>query len=137
MTGSTPLKQRKEMVEKIASGDIHIIIGTHALFQKDIDYYKLGIVIADEEHRFGVRQRVLIKNKGLDVNYLKMSATPIPRSLAISAYGDTDISIIQTMPKNRKEVITRYIDHDHKRSDKSYERRTSTRASNLCGYSFN
>lgn len=103
------------MIEKIASGDIHIIIGTHALFQKDIDYYKLGIVIADEEHRFGVRQRVLIKNKGLDVNYLKMSATPIPRSLAISAYGDTDISIIQTMPKNRKEVITRYIDHDHKK----------------------
>lgn len=115
LTGSTPLKQRKEMIEKIASGDIHIIIGTHALFQKDIDYYKLGIVIADEEHRFGVRQRVLIKNKGLDVNYLKMSATPIPRSLAISAYGDTDISIIQTMPKNRKEVITRYIDHDHKK----------------------
>ena len=58
---------------------------------------------------------MLIKNKGLDVNYLKMSATPIPRSLAISAYGDTDISIIQTMPKNRKEVITRYIDHDHKK----------------------
>lgn len=115
LTGSTPLKQRKEMIEKIASGDIHIIIGTHALFQKDIDYYKLGIVIADEEHRFGVRQRVLIKNKGLDVNYLKMSATPIPRSLAISAYGDTDISIIQTMPKNRKEVITKYIDHDHKK----------------------
>lgn len=115
LTGSTSLKQRKEIIDKIASGDIHIIIGTHALFQKDIDYPKLGIVIADEEHRFGVRQRVLIKNKGLDVNYLKMSATPIPRSLAISAYGDTDISIIQTMPKNRKEVITKYIDHDHKK----------------------
>lgn len=71
LTGSTSLKQRKEIIDKIASGDINVIIGTHALFQKDIDYPKLGIVIADEEHRFGVRQRVLIKNKGLDVNYLK------------------------------------------------------------------
>jgi ATP-dependent DNA helicase RecG len=115
LTGSTSLKQRKEIIDKIASGDINVIIGTHALFQKDIDYPKLGIVIADEEHRFGVRQRVLIKNKGLDVNYLKMSATPIPRSLAISAYGDTDISIIKTMPKNRKEVITKYIDNNHKK----------------------
>lgn len=115
LTGSTSLKQRKEIIDKISSGDINVIIGTHALFQKDIDYPKLGIVIADEEHRFGVRQRVLIKNKGLDVNYLKMSATPIPRSLAISAYGDTDISIIKTMPKNRKEVITKYIDNNHKK----------------------
>lgn len=115
LTGSTPAKQRREILEAIASGKMNIIIGTHALFQKDIDYPKLGIVIADEEHRFGVRQRVLIKNKGLDVNYLKMSATPIPRSLAISAYGDTDISIIKTMPANRKAVITKYIDNHHKK----------------------
>ncbi len=115
LTGSTPAKQRKEIIENLANGQINIIIGTHALFQKDIDYAKLGIVIADEEHRFGVRQRVLIRNKGLDVNYLKMSATPIPRSLAISAYGDTDISIIKTMPKNRKAVITKYVDQNHKR----------------------
>ncbi len=115
LTGSTPRTERKEIVDNIANGKVNIIIGTHALFQKDIDYPKLGIVIADEEHRFGVRQRVLIKNKGLDVNYLKMSATPIPRSLAISAYGDTDISIIKTMPKNRKMVITKYVDNAHKR----------------------
>jgi ATP-dependent DNA helicase recG len=115
LTGSTSLKERKEIIQGLSTGKINIIIGTHALFQKDIEYSNLGIVIADEEHRFGVRQRVLIKNKGLDVNYLKMSATPIPRTLAISVYGDTDISIIKTMPKNRKAVITKYIDKEHKK----------------------
>lgn len=115
LTGSTPLKERKEILAQIETGYANVIIGTHALFQKDVNYYKLGTVIADEEHRFGVKQRVLIKNKGLDVNYLKMSATPIPRTLAISAYGDTDISIIKTMPKNRKPVVTKYIDKAHKK----------------------
>lgn len=115
LTGTTPAKLRKEIIESILAGEVNVIVGTHALFQKDVDYNNLGVVIADEEHRFGVKQRVLIKNKGLDVNYLKMSATPIPRSLAISAYGDTDISIIKTMPKNRKPVITKYVDNEHKK----------------------
>lgn len=115
LTGSTSQKERKEILQALASNEIQIIVGTHALFQKDVEYFNLGTVIADEEHRFGVRQRVLIKNKGLDVNYLKMSATPIPRTLAISAYGDTDISIIKTMPKNRKAVVTKYVDKAHKK----------------------
>ena len=115
LTGTTSAKVRNEIIENLENGKINIIVGTHALFQKDIEYNNLGLVIADEEHRFGVKQRVLIKNKGLDVNYLKMSATPIPRSLAISAYGDTDISIIKTMPKNRKPVITKYVDNANKR----------------------
>lgn len=115
LTGSTTLKQRREIIEDLKNGKINIVIGTHALFQKDIEYQNLGLVITDEEHRFGVKQRVLIKNKGYDVNYLKMSATPIPRSLAISAYGDTDISIIKTMPKNRQAVITKYVDNEHKK----------------------
>ncbi|HPX20314.1 MAG TPA: helicase-related protein, partial [Bacilli bacterium] len=93
----------------------NIVVGTHALFQKDVEYAALGIVIADEEHRFGVRQRVSIKNKGQEVNYLKMSATPIPRTLAITAYGDTDISIIKTMPINRKQVITKYVAPNEKK----------------------
>ena len=80
-----------------------------------MEYAALGIVIADEEHRFGVRQRVSIKNKGQEVNYLKMSATPIPRTLAITAYGDTDISIIKTMPINRKQVITKYVAPNEKK----------------------
>lgn len=116
LTGSTNPKQRKELLEQIAAGEINIIVGTHALFQKDVEYKDLGIVIADEEHRFGVKQRVLIKNKGLDVNYLKMSATPIPRTLAISVYGDTNISVIKTMPANRKKVITKYVTETEKKS---------------------
>lgn len=116
LIGSTPLKMRKIILEELKSGKIDIIVGTHTLFQKEVEYDKLGLVIADEEHRFGVRQRVLIKNKGIDVNYLKMSATPIPRTLAISAYGDTDISIIKTMPPNRKKVITKYVENKQKRS---------------------
>lgn len=115
LTGSTPLKQRKVILDGLQNGTINVIIGTHALFQKDVEYEKLGIVIADEEHRFGVRQRVLIRNKGNDVNYLKMSATPIPRTLSISAYGDMDISIIKEMPKNRKPVITKYVEQKEKR----------------------
>lgn len=115
LTGSTNAKQRKELLEQIALGEINIIVGTHALFQKDVEYKDLGIVIADEEHRFGVKQRVLIKNKGLDVNYLKMSATPIPRTLAISVYGDTNISVIKTMPANRKKVITKYVTESEKK----------------------
>ena len=115
LTGATPVKQRKIILDGLQNGTINVIIGTHALFQKDVEYEKLGIVIADEEHRFGVRQRVLIRNKGNDVNYLKMSATPIPRTLSISAYGDMDISIIKEMPKNRKPVITKYVEQKEKR----------------------
>lgn len=115
LTGSTSQKKRKEILEDLVSGKINIIIGTHALFQKDVEYKNLGIVIADEEHRFGVKQRVMIRNKGNDVNYLKMSATPIPRTLSISAYGDMDISIIKEMPKNRKKVITKFVLEEEKK----------------------
>lgn len=115
MTGSTSQKVRKEILEGLLNGTINIIVGTHALFQSDVEYQNLGIVIADEEHRFGVRQRVMIRNKGTDVNYLKMSATPIPRTLSISVYGDMDISIIKQMPLNRKKVITKYVEQNEKR----------------------
>lgn len=115
LTGSTPAKTRTQILKGLKDGTINIVVGTHALFQKDVEYAALGIVIADEEHRFGVRQRVSIKNKGQEVNYLKMSATPIPRTLAITAYGDTDISIIKTMPINRKQVITKYVAPNEKK----------------------
>ena len=116
LTGSTSLKERRLVLEQLKNGEIDIMCGTHALFQTDVEYKNLGIVITDEEHRFGVHQRVMIRNKGYAVNYLKMSATPIPRTLAISAYGDTDISIIKTMPANRKQVITKYVSKADKRS---------------------
>ena len=115
LTGSTKAQARKDIIEGLKNKTIDIVVGTHALFQKDIDYKALALVIADEEHRFGVRQRVLIRNKGLEVNYLKMSATPIPRTLSISAYGDMDISIIKEMPKNRQTVITKYVEEKDKR----------------------
>ena len=116
LTGSTKASEKRVIIEGLKNGTINVAIGTHALFQKDVEYHALGIAIADEEHRFGVRQRVLIRNKGMDVNYLKMSATPIPRTLAISAYGDTDISIIKTMPANRKQVITKYVEEGGKKA---------------------
>lgn len=115
LVGSTSYKDRNKILQDIKNNEANVIIGTHAVFQKDVDYFHLGIVIADEEHRFGVRQRVMIKNKGEDVNYLKMSATPIPRSLAISAYGDTDISVIKTMPLFRKQVVTKLVKQEEKR----------------------
>lgn len=115
LTGSTPVCQKKAILKGLMDKTINVVVGTHALFQKDVYYANLGLVITDEEHRFGVRQRVLIRNKGLEVNYLKMSATPIPRSLAISCYGDTDLSIIKTMPKNRKPVVTKYVKKEDKK----------------------
>lgn len=114
LIGSTKEKEKQEIYEAIKNQKVNVIIGTHALFQKDVEYGKLGLVVADEEHRFGVQQRVLLRTKGLDVNYLKMSATPIPRTLAIAAYGDSDISIIKTMPKFRKPVITKYVNKNEK-----------------------
>lgn len=115
LVGSTKEKEKNEIYDQIKKNEVNVIVGTHAVFQKDVDYFNLGLVVADEEHRFGVQQRVLIKNKGLDVNYLKMSATPIPRTLAIAAYGDSDISIIKTMPKFRKPVVTKYVESKDKK----------------------
>ena len=109
LTGSTSITKKETIINDLKNSKINLLIGTHAVFQEDVEYYNLGLVVADEEHRFGVKQRVMIKNKGLLVNYLKMSATPIPRSLATSTFGDTDISIIKTMPSNRKQVITKLV----------------------------
>ena len=111
LTSSTPQKDRKIILNDLENGNIDIIIGTHSLFQKDVNFKKLGLVVTDEEHRFGVRQRVSLVGKGYLIDHLKMSATPIPRTLAISILGDSDISFIKTMPGSKKEVITKYIDY--------------------------
>jgi len=109
LTGSLTAKEKDEIYLKIQSGEIDIIIGTHALFQKKVIYHNLGFVITDEQHRFGVEQRKALKNKGNQVDFLIMSATPIPRTLAISMYGDMDVSTIKTLPKGRLPVQTKYI----------------------------
>ena len=114
LTSSINPKDKKIILEQLSNGEIDIVIGTHSLIQKDVEFKKLGLVVTDEEHRFGVKQRVSMVGKGYLIDHLKMSATPIPRTLAISLLGENDISIIKTLPGNRKEVITKYINYDNK-----------------------
>lgn len=109
LIGSLTAKQKDDVYERLSVGDIDIVVGTHALFQKKVNYHNLGFVITDEQHRFGVEQRKALKNKGNQVDFLIMSATPIPRTLAISMYGDMDVSTIKTMPVGRLPVISQYI----------------------------
>jgi ATP-dependent DNA helicase RecG len=106
LTGKMKAKERREVKEKIAAKEVDIIIGTHALFTEDVIYNNLGLVITDEQHRFGVNQRGNLKNKGIHPDVLYMSATPIPRTYALTLYGDMDISSIKTAPNGRKEIVT-------------------------------
>lgn len=106
LTGKLKTKEKKQAKELIENGQIDIIIGTHALISEDVKYHNLGLVITDEQHRFGVVQRGNLKNKGLTPDILYMSATPIPRTYALTLYGDMDISSIRTMPSGRKPVKT-------------------------------
>lgn len=109
LTGSCSAGQRKEIYNGIAGGDIDIIIGTHSLIQEGVEFKRLGLVITDEQHRFGVRQRSALVAKGTNPDILVMTATPIPRSLALILYGDMDLSIIDEMPPGRKRVETYVI----------------------------
>src|SRR6056297_3397368 len=106
LIGSIKGSKRKEIADKIKNSKTDLIIGTHALFQKDIDYSNIGLIVIDEQHRFGVEQRYQLKQKGDNPDLLVMTATPIPRSLALTVYGDLDLSIIDEMPPGRKPVIT-------------------------------
>lgn len=106
LTSSTSTKEKKEIYENLNNGKINLIIGTQALIQEKVVYKKLGLVITDEQHRFGVNQRDAFKSKGISPDVLSMSATPIPRTYALTIYGDTDISSIKSKPPGRKEVIT-------------------------------
>lgn len=106
LSGNTKIKEKKEIIDKLNNGNIDILIGTHALFSEDVIYNNLGLVITDEQHRFGVNQRSSLKNKGITPDILYLSATPIPRTYALTIYGDMDISSIKTMPNGRKEIIT-------------------------------
>lgn len=106
LTSSTSNKDKKTIYEELENGKIDLIIGTQALIQENVKYKKLGLVITDEQHRFGVNQRDTFKSKGISPDVLSMSATPIPRTYALTIYGDTDVSSIKSKPKDRKEIIT-------------------------------
>lgn len=112
LTGKMTLKEKKKVYEKIEKNEIDMLIGTHALISDKVVWNNLGLVITDEQHRFGVNQRQTLKNKGLNVEVLMMSATPIPRTYALTIYGDTDTSSIKTKPSGRIPVITKVKKED-------------------------
>ena len=106
LTGSTPKKEKTEIYKGLADGTIHMVIGTHALIQDEVTYNNLGLVITDEQHRFGVHQRANLQNKGVKPDVLYMSATPIPRTYALTIFGDMDVSTIKERPKGRQKIDT-------------------------------
>lgn len=107
LTSSTKKSERNKILQKLKNGETHVLIGTHSLLNDELIYNNLGLVITDEQHRFGVNQRRVLQEKGKDVDVLYMSATPIPRTLALTIYGDMDITEIRTKPGGRKEIITK------------------------------
>lgn len=109
LVGSMKKKEKNEVIKGLVSGEISILIGTHALLSDNVVFKNLGLVVTDEQHRFGVNQRQIMQNKGVLVDVIYMSATPIPRTYALSLYGDMDLSMIKTKPSGRKEIITRVV----------------------------
>lgn len=112
LSSSVKGKKRKQVLEQLENGDIDILVGTHALIQEDVNFKQLGTVITDEQHRFGVEQRRVLREKGENPDVLFMTATPIPRTLAITAFGEMDVSVIDEMPKGRKAIETYWAKHD-------------------------
>ena len=110
LTGSLKAKEKREALEMVKNGEAQMIVGTHAVIQKGVEYHKLGLAITDEQHRFGVRQRSTLADKGQNVHTLVMTATPIPRTLALILYGDLDISIIDELPPGRQKIDTSAVD---------------------------
>ena len=111
LTGSTPRSSRRHILDNISNGSTHIIVGTHALLEDPVQFQRLGLVVVDEQHRFGVNQRNILLNKGLQPHLLTMTATPIPRTLALSMHGDLDVSQIDELPPGRTPIETALLPH--------------------------
>jgi ATP-dependent DNA helicase RecG len=118
LTGSIKGKKRERILSELEQGEIKIVIGTHALIEDNVKFKKLGLIVIDEQHKFGVEQRKKLREKGIISNLMVMTATPIPRSLALSIYGDLDVSVIDELPPNRKYIKTKWIksEEDHKKT---------------------
>lgn len=109
LTSSIKGKKRKELLDRLQKGEIHVLVGTHALIQDEVNFHRLGLVITDEQHRFGVEQRRILREKGENPDVLFMTATPIPRTLAITVFGEMDVSVIDELPAGRKQVQTYWV----------------------------
>ncbi len=114
LTGSTPARQRRQLLQQLSAGEIDLCIGTHALLTEDVQYQRLGLVITDEQHRFGVDQRAALSAKAENPHMLVLSATPIPRTLALMIYGDLDVSVIDELPPGRQKVDTFAVDESYR-----------------------
>ncbi len=114
LLGSTTQKEKKRIYESLISGETNVVIGTHALISDKTEFHNLGLIITDEQHRFGVAQRAVLKDKSKSAHLLVMSATPIPRTLALAMYGDLDVSRITEMPKGRQKVDTFVVDESYR-----------------------
>ena len=127
LTGSLGARERRKVLEGIARGDVDLVVGTHALITESVQYARLGAVIVDEQHRFGVEQRQRLKDKGFNPHMLVMTATPIPRTLTLTIYGDLDTAVLDELPPGRQDIKTRWITSAER--DKAYKhiRREVTR----------
>ena len=112
LTGSFTAREKAQLKKLVAEGLVQVVIGTHALIEKDVEFHKLGLAIIDEQHRFGVLQRLGLVQKGVHPDVLAMTATPIPRTLAMTIYGDLDVSVIDQLPPGRKPIKTRHYTSD-------------------------
>ncbi len=112
LTGSTPKSEKAQFKRALAGGLIHVAVGTHALIEEDIEFAKLGLAIVDEQHRFGVMQRLRLIQKAVHPDVLVMTATPIPRTLALTLYGDLDVSVIDELPPGRRPIVTKHVNED-------------------------
>lgn len=121
LLGSTKASEKKQILDDLSDGTIDLVIGTHALFSKSVTYSSLGLVVIDEQHRFGVNQRIALASKGEHADMLMMSATPIPRSLALTLYGDLDISSLEAFPNKKRDVKTILLDSESERIFKAID----------------
>ena len=112
LTGSSTAREKAQLKKLLAAGLVHVAIGTHALLEKDVEFHKLGLAIVDEQHRFGVMQRLKLMRRACIPDVLVMTATPIPRTLALTMYGDLDTSVIDELPPGRKPIMTKHVTED-------------------------